>query len=313
MTRIALVFPGQGAQAAGMGAAFHREFAAAREVFAEASEAIALDLARLCFEDPDRRLELTAFTQPAVLTASLAAWRVLAAETGLAPAAAAGHSLGEYSALVAAGSLSLADAARAVRARGEAMERACPSGEGAMAAVLGLDADAVAAACVEAGQGEAVVAANDNAPGQVVISGHAGAVDRALALVKARGGKGRRLKVSGPFHSPLMQPASEALAPLLRGLPFRPPAFPVIANFNALQYENGGIADGLIAQLTAPVRWRESVDALARMGIEVFIECGPGTVLAGLIKRALPEARVLPCSEPAHLAAIKEVLDAGRT
>jgi [acyl-carrier-protein] S-malonyltransferase len=312
MSSIALVFPGQGAQAKGMGAELYREFAPARETFQEASAAISLDLSRLCFEDPDHRLDLTAFTQPAILTASLAAWRVLAAETGLTPLAAAGHSLGEYTALVAAGALPLADAVRAVHARGRAMQEAVPVGAGAMAAVLGLAPEAVAAVCAEAGQGEVVAAANDNAPGQIVISGHAAAVERALALVKARGGKGRKLKVSGPFHSPLMRPAAEAMAPILRGLPFRALAFPVIANFNAQAYESADrVAEGLLAQITAPVRWRESVEALDRMGTAAYIECGPGTVLAGLIQRVREDARVLPLSAPGHLAAIKEALHGG--
>jgi [acyl-carrier-protein] S-malonyltransferase len=310
MNAIAAVFPGQGAQARGMGQALCAEFALARETFAEASEALGLDLGRLCFEDPDRQLELTTFTQPAVLTMSLAAWRVLAAETGLRPAMAAGHSLGEYTALAAAGALTLPDAVRLVAARARAMEKAVPAGEGAMAAVMGVAREEVFEACNEATGLEVVIPANINGPDQIVISGHVSALERAMELLKARGAKVRRLKVSGPFHSPLMQPATISLAEIIKPIPFSAPLFPVLANLDAKPHEKANlIPSRLLLQLTSPVHWHETMMEMDRRGADLYIECGPGTVLSGLIKRALPKARVLPMSEPRHLAAISEALN----
>lgn len=307
--KAALVFPGQGSQSVGMGEALAREFDAARETFAEASEAAGFDLAALCFSGPADQLALTANTQPCVLTASIAAWRVMASVTGIAPATAAGHSLGEYSALVAAGALPLAAAVTAVRKRGEWMQEAVPAGQGAMAAVMGLDPGRLSDLCREAAQTQVVVPANDNAPGQIVISGHAEAVDRAMALAKTVGGKCRKLNVSGPFHTPLMEPAAVKMESLLAGIDWRPPSFPVRANIDTEPHRGPGeTVARLRAQIVGPVRWRETVQAMAEDGVELFIEVGPGTVLAGLITRTVPEARVLPMSEPKHLDPIAKAL-----
>lgn len=292
-----------------MGKALCQEFALARETFEQASDAVKLDLAKTCFDDPQGRLELTEFTQPCVLVTSVAAWRVLHRETGIAPALAAGHSLGEYSALVAAGALSLAAAAGAVRMRGKWMQEAVPPGLGAMAAVLGLDREVIEDACKQAAQGEVVVPANDNAPGQIVISGHADAVDRALAIIKEKGGKARKLKVSGPFHTELMDPAASKMAELLSQIAFQKTAFPVIANVDAAPYPGPEAApDRLVRQMTKAVRWRETVEAMDQQGIRLYIEAGPGTVLAGLIKRIAPSALTFPMLEPAHLDKIAEAI-----
>jgi len=307
--KAALVFPGQGSQAVGMGQALARDFPVARETFDEAAAALGFDLPALCWNGPAERLELTAYTQPAVLTASLAAFRVLEQATGLEPLLAAGHSLGEYSALAAAGALSLREAALLVHRRGQWMQEASPAGEGAMAAVLGLALEAVAEVCREAAAGQVVVPANDNAPGQIVISGHAEAVDRAAARAREYGGKTRQLKVSGPFHTALMAPAAAKMKTLLGGMPFAPLRFSVIANVDAEPY--GGpetMAERLTLQLVSPVRWRESVLAMARLGAELFLEVGPGTALAGLVARILPGARVLPMNDGKHIAAIERAL-----
>ena len=307
--KAALVFPGQGSQTVGMGQALAREFAAAREAFAEASAAAGFDLAALCFDGPTEKLALTEFTQPCVLTASVAAFRVLQSETGIAPAMAAGHSLGEYSALVAASALPLAAAALAVRRRGQWMQEAVPAGLGAMAAVMGLDPGRLSDLCREAAQGQVVVPANDNAPGQVVISGHAEAVDRVMALCKVQGGKCRKLNVSGPFHTPLMEPAAVKMEALLAGLTFSSPAFPVFANCDAeLHGGTAEIGPRLRRQIVNPVRWRETVQRMADSGVELFIEVGPGTVLAGLITRTVPGARVLPMNDPKHVDEIAKAL-----
>ena len=307
--KAALVFPGQGSQAVGMGEALARDFPAAREALAAASAAVGFDLASLCFTGPPDKLALTQFTQPCVLAASIAAFRVMQTQTGIAPALAAGHSLGEYSALVAAGALPLAVAALAVHRRGQWMQEAAPAGQGAMAAVMGLDPGALADVCREAAQGQVVVPANDNAPGQVVVSGHAEAVERACALVKAKGGKCRKLNVSGPFHTPLMEPAAVKMEALLAGIAFHAPDFPVLANYDAAPYHGPGeIADRLRRQIVSPVRWRETVRRMADDGVELFIEVGPGTVLAGLITRTVPGAKVLPMNDPQHLDAIAKAL-----
>ncbi len=309
-----LVFPGQGAQAIGMGQDLFNEFALARQTFEEASDAAGVNLAQLCFDDPDDQLGLTEFTQPCVLTVSLAAWRVLGAETGFKPAIAAGHSLGEYSALAAAGVIELGDAVRAVRLRGRRMQAAVPAGEGAMAAALGATREQVEAACEQAAEGQVLAPANDNAPGQIVFSGHATAVERAIELIKENGRKVRvrRLNVSGPFHTQLMAPAASAMAEHFQELAFSSFNFPVIANVDALPYPGPESApDRLTRQLTAPVRWRETVERMGQMGVVRFIECGPGTVLAGLIKRILDSPPVYPMCGPDHAPAIKEALADG--
>jgi [acyl-carrier-protein] S-malonyltransferase len=289
----ALLFPGQGSQARGMGKELSREFNVARETFAEASDATGLDLAGICFDDPHGQLELTEFTQPCVL--------------------AAGHSLGEYSALVAAGALTLHDGARAVQMRGKWMQEAVPAGQGGMAAILGAERCLIEAACREAAGGQVVVAANDNAPGQIVISGHNAAVDRAIAIIKEKGGKAKKLKVSGPFHTALMQSAAEKMAELLAGVEFSGPAFPVIANVDAAPYPGSGPADLLVWQMTSVVQWRRTIEAMEERGVKQYVEAGPGTVLAGLIKRTQPSAVVLPMAEPAHLENIRKAMDHGDT
>ena len=283
---IAAVFPGQGAQKVGMGRELAEQFAVCRATFAEADAALGEPLSTLCFEGPEEKLLLTEYTQPAILAVSVAIYR-LAESRGITPSFAAGHSLGEYSAHVAAGTLSFADALRTVRRRGRYMQEAVPLGEGAMAAVLGLDRDAVAAVCAEAGHEGVVTPANLNAPGQVVIAGHARAVARAGELAKARGARRvMSLAVSAPFHCPLMKPAEDRLAPELRALAARSPRIPVVANVDAERKTDVPSAiDALIRQVSSPVRWEDVVRRLIDDGAGTFIEMGPGTVLAGLIKK----------------------------
>ncbi len=264
---VAFVFPGQGSQKVGMGRALAEAFVESRAVFEEADQALGFALSKLCFEGPEGDLQLTTNTQPAILTASVAAWRALASR-GVRPDWAAGHSLGEYSALVAADALSLKDAVATVRRRGAYMQEAVPVGEGAMAAILGLDLAAIEAACREAAAGEVVSPANVNSPGQVVIAGHAGAVDRAIEACKAAGAKRAiRLPVSAPFHCALMRPAQERLARDLARLAFRDPAFPLVDNVDARVVRGADeCREGLVRQVSAPVRWQESVEALVPRG-----------------------------------------------
>jgi [acyl-carrier-protein] S-malonyltransferase len=305
---IAFVFPGQGAQKVGMGKALADEFHICRETFAEADAAFGDSLSRLCFEGPEETLVLTEFTQPAVLAVSVAAWRLVESR-GVRAAFTAGHSLGEYSAHVAAGTLSFADALRTVRQRGRFMQDAVPVGEGAMAAILGLDADGVASACAAARAerpGRVVAPANLNAPGQVVIAGHADAVARAGELAKASGAKRViALAVSAPFHSSLMKPAEEQLAPVLRALPSRDPSIPVIANVDAEPKRTAAESiDALIRQVAAPVRWEDVVKRLVNDGVKTFIELGPGTVLAGLIKKIDRTVSTVSIEDPKGLEAL---------
>ena len=294
---IACVFPGQGAQKVGMGKELAEAFSICRDTFAEADEALGESLSALCFEGPEDRLLLTENAQPAILAMSIAAYR-LARSRGIEPVLAAGHSLGEYSAHVAAGTLSFADALRTVRRRGRYMQEAVPVGEGAMAAVLGLDGAAVADACAEASRelsGSVVAPANLNAPGQVVIAGQAAAVARAGELAKARGAKRViPLAVSAPFHCALMEPARARLAPELKALPARDPQFPVVANVDALPKTDAAAAvDALIAQVAAPVRWEDVVRRLVADGARTFVELGPGSVLSGLIRKIDPSVAVM--------------------
>jgi len=284
--RLAFCFPGQGSQAVGMGRPFHDASAAARAVFEEASDALGLDVARLCFEGPEAALQLTANTQPAVLTVSVAVGRVLA-ERGLAPAIVAGHSLGEYSALVVAGALAFPDALRTVRHRGEFMQEAVPVGIGAMAALLGLELPVVEELCREAAEGEVVEVANVNSPIQVVVAGHKGAVERAVGLAAARGGKRSvLLPVSAPFHCRLMAPAAERLTAVLAGVVARAPRVPVVRNVDAgLTTRAEEVVPFLVRQVTAPVRWTDCVRRMAAEGATTFLEVGPGRVLTGLLKR----------------------------
>jgi [acyl-carrier-protein] S-malonyltransferase len=283
---IAFVFPGQGAQKVGMGRTLADAFPLCRDTFAEADAALGEPLSALCFEGPEDRLMLTENTQPAILAMSTAVAR-LAVSRGLTPAFAAGHSLGEYSAHVAAGTLSFADALRTVRRRGRYMQEAVPVGVGAMAAILGLDADTVTQACADAAQGDVVAPANLNSPGQVVIAGHAAAVARAGERAKALGA--RRvipLAVSAPFHCALMKPAEDRLAPELRALATKDPAVPVVANTDAQPKRTAAASiDALIRQVSSPVRWEDVVRRLIADGATTFIELGPGGVLAGLIRK----------------------------
>lgn len=286
---IAFVFPGQGSQKVGMGKTLAERFPICRETFAEADAALGEPLSALCFEGPEDRLLLTENTQPAILAMSTAVCRLVESE-GVRPAFAAGHSLGEYSAHVAAGTLSFADALRTVRRRGRYMQEAVPVGEGAMAAILMLDADGVTRACEQASAelgGRVVSPANLNAPGQVVIAGHADAVSLAGEKAKALGAKRViPLAVSAPFHCALMTPAAERLAPDLRGLAARDPAVPVVANVDAEPKRDAASAiEALIRQVSSPVRWEQVVQRLIADGARTFVELGPGSVLTGLIKK----------------------------
>jgi [acyl-carrier-protein] S-malonyltransferase len=285
-TRLAFCFPGQGSQAVGMGRPFHDASAAARALFEEASDALGLDVARLCFEGPEAALQLTANTQPAVLTVSVAVAGALA-ERALAPAIVAGHSLGEYSALVVAGALAFPDALLTVRHRGEFMQEAVPVGTGTMAALLGLELPVVEEICREAAEGEVVEVANINSPIQVVVAGHKGAVERAVGLAAARGGKRSvLLPVSAPFHCRLMAPAADRLAAVLAGVAARAPRVPVVRNVDAgLTTRAEDVVPFLIRQVTAPVRWTDCVRRMAAEGATTFLEVGPGRVLTGLLKR----------------------------
>ncbi len=315
----AFVFPGQGSQFVGMGRDLAAAFAPAREVFQEVDEVLRQRLSKLMFEGPAEDLTLTANTQPALLALSLAVLRVMEREGGFVLAdkavLVAGHSLGEYSALAAASALSLADAARLLRLRGEAMQRAVPAGEGAMAALIGVDlaqAQEICAAAADGPEGHQVVEpANDNGGGQVVISGHRAAVERAVELAKARGAKrAMLLPVSAPFHCALMAPAATAMAAALAEAVLAPPQVPVIANVTAAKATDpAAIRDLLVRQVTGTVRWSESVQAMAAMGVDSFLELGAGKVLTGLIRRIQPEASSLAVGSPAEIeAALKSLL-----
>jgi [acyl-carrier-protein] S-malonyltransferase len=306
---VAFVFPGQGSQQVGMGRALAEARPECARVFAEADRTLGFSLSALCFGGPEEELQLTANTQPAILATSIAAMRALDA-AGLRPDWVAGHSLGEYSALVAAGTLALSDALTTVRLRGQYMQEAVPVGVGAMAAVLGLDVPQVEQACREAAGDEIVSPANMNSPGQVVIAGHAGAVDRALGLCLAAGAKrALRLPVSAPFHCALMRPAQERLAAHLAGVAFAEPRVPLVNNVDARVVRSGvECREGLVRQVSSPVRWEECVKVLAAQGVSTFVEIGAGRVLAGLIKRIVKGARVLGVEDPETLAQAVETL-----
>lgn len=306
MTNIAFLFPGQGSQAPGMGKELHDAEPAARAVFEEADEALGMKLSTLCFEGPEAELSLTANTQPAILTTSIAALAVLRQRTGLVPAVAMGHSLGEFSALVAVGALRFADAVRLVRLRGQAMQEAVPAGTGAMAAVIGASEEEVEALCAEAAQGGRVCSpANENGGGQIVVAGHAEAIERLAALAKDRKRRAVPLKVSAPFHCALMQPAAERLATALREIAIGPMTAPVVTNVEAEPNQDPSrVAELLVRQVTSRVRWEASVRKAVHMGVGRSIEVGHGKVLAGLVRRIAPEIDVKGAGSPADIDAL---------
>ena len=299
---IAFLFPGQGSQAVGMGKGFYESSTGAKAIFEEANDALGFDLARLVFEGPEADLALTANTQPAVLTASVAA-ATACAERGLKPTLAAGHSLGEYTALVVAGALRFADAVRIVRKRGEFMQEAVPVGTGAMAAIMGVELPAVEQVCADAAQGEVVEIANVNSALQIVIAGHRTAVERAVGLATERGGKmSVMLPVSAPFHCSLMGPAGARLVPELEAAPVTDPRVPVVRNVDAgVTRRAEEVRPFLLRQVASPVRWTECIQRLASEGATAFVEVGPGRVLSGLLRRIVNGARGQSIEDPAGL------------
>jgi [acyl-carrier-protein] S-malonyltransferase len=314
----AFVFPGQGSQSVGMGRELAEAFPGAREVFEEVDESLKQKLSKLMFEGPHEALTLTENAQPALMAMSLAVLRVMEREGGFAlrqkAVVVAGHSLGEYSALAAAGSFTLTDAARLLRRRGEAMQKAVPAGEGAMAALIGVEMADAEAICSEAAsvpesdtnEREVIEPANDNGGGQIVLSGHRGAVERAVEIAKGRGiRRAMLLPVSAPFHCALMAPAAEVMAEALEAAPPRPPFVPLISNVSAAKVTDpGAIRDLLVRQVTAMVRWRESVLATVALGVDSFVELGAGKVLSGLIRRIAPDAGTLAAATPAEVEAV---------
>lgn len=307
---VAFVFPGQGSQAVGMGKTLAANFAAAQQVFEEVDVALGSRLSNIIFEGPADALILTENAQPALMAVSLAALRVLEAEAGFVLARdaqfVAGHSLGEYSALAAAGAFTVADAARLLRTRGQAMQKAVPVGMGAMAALIGLEFDAASAVAAEAAQGEVCQAANDNGAGQVVVSGNKAAVERAVEIARAKGAKrAMLLPVSAPFHCALMQPAADVMAEALAKVSVKPPTVPLVANVLAKAIDDPAeIVRSLIAQVTGTVRWRESVVYMAGAGVTNFYEVGAGKVLSGLIRRLAEGAAVTAIGSPEDVAAV---------
>lgn len=306
---IAFLFPGQGSQKVGMGQALAEAYPVCREVFDEADAALGEPLSRIIFDGPEDRLTLTENAQPAILAVSIAAYRLLASK-GLRPAFVAGHSLGEYSANVAAGTFAFADAVRIVRRRGRYMQEAVPVGEGAMAAILGLEAGLVAQACAEAAQGDVVSPANLNGGGQVVIAGARDAVQRAGERAKALGAKRViPLSVSAPFHCALMKPAQDRLAPELRALPVHDPRAPIIANVDAEPKRDSRAAiEALVEQVSSPVRWEAVVARLASEGVTTYVEVGPGAVLSGLVRKLHRDATVINLGSPGDLAGVESLL-----
>ena len=301
-TPIAFLFPGQGSQAVGMGKELFDKYPVARQTFEEADDALGYKLSQLCFEGPESQLRLTEITQPAILTASIAAWRVLD-EKGIKPAFVAGHSLGEYSAHVAAGTLSFRDAVTTVRNRGKYMQEAVPVGEGGMAAILGMNAETVAAVCGDVANGEVCEPANINSPEQIVISGHKTAVERAAKVASERGAKKAViLPVSAPFHCSLMKPAQDRLAADLAALFFNTPGCPLVCNVDAAPVDDGDQSrDALIRQVTGSVKWNQSIRVLVEKGVENFLEVGPGKVLFGLMRQIDRAKKCIPVGDEASL------------
>jgi [acyl-carrier-protein] S-malonyltransferase len=306
---IAFLFPGQGSQSVAMGKDLYDRYPVARATFDEADQALGIKLSQLCFEGPEDQLKLTENTQPAILTVSVAACRVLD-EKGIKPAFVAGHSLGEYSAHVAAGTISFADAVRAVRNRGKYMQEAVPVGTGAMAAILGMGLDAVGEICADAAQGQVCEPANINSPEQIVISGDAAAVERGVKIAQERGAKRAvLLPVSAPFHCSLMKPAQERLTADLQNLKFSPPRVPVISNVYAQPIQEAEAArEALVRQVTGSVRWSESIQWLIQRGVQTFVEVGPGKVLSGLMRQIDRSKKCLNVEDEASLQKTTEFL-----
>jgi len=290
MKGTAFIFPGQGSQYVGMGKEFYDHFRVAKEVFEEADDTLRFSISSLCFQGPEEELRMTENTQPAILTTSIATLKVLQTEKGINPQFTAGHSLGEYSALVASGALTFAEAVQTVRLRGKFMQEAVPVGEGAMAAILGMEREEVERLCDEAAAGEVLSPANFNCPGQIVIAGHSKAVQRAIERVKQDGKRAVLLPVSAPFHSPLMKPAGERLEKALEEITVKNLNVPVVTNVEAeINTSKDRVKPLLVAQVSSPVRWEESMRKMIKEGIEKVLEIGPGKVLSGLMKRIDPE------------------------
>jgi [acyl-carrier-protein] S-malonyltransferase len=310
MSKTAYIFPGQGSQAVGMGKDLFDNFTAAREVFEQADDALGFSLSEMCFSGNEEDLQLTANTQPAILTASVAAFRAIESEGFAKPDFVAGHSLGEYSALVATGVLDFADAVRTVRKRGTYMQEAVPVGVGAMAAILGADLDTVENACEDAAEGQVCSPANINSPTQVVIAGDTDAVDRACELLKERGAKRAiKLNVSAPFHCALMMPAQERLAADLKDLNYGSFALPIVHNIDAAENVDGKrVGEMLTQQVSSPVKWLQSVENMAGQGVTTFVEVGPGKVLSGLVKQINRDVRCLNVADMESLRNTKDTL-----
>lgn len=306
MGKTAFIFPGQGSQYPGMGKELADAFPVARQVFEEADDALGIKLSATCFAGSEDELKLTATTQPAILAASIAVLRVVEQETGLKADYLAGHSLGEYSALVCSGALGFADAVRTVRARGTFMQEAVPVGTGTMAAMLSIEKEVLEDICREAAQGEVVAPANFNSPGQIVIAGHSSAVGRAIEIAKSRGfRKAMLLPVSAPFHCALMKPAADRLAGVLETVMANPMKLPVVANADAAPNDdNSRVKQLLVTQVCAPVLWEQSVNTMTTQGVAKFVEIGPGKVLSGLVKRITKEVETTNIEDIAGLKAL---------
>ena len=293
MKSIAFIFPGQGSQYVGMGKELYGNFSVAKQIFEEANDTLRFSISTLCFQGPEEELKLTENTQPAILTTSIATFKVFQTEKGINPQFAAGHSLGEYSALVASGALSFAEAVQTVRLRGKFMQEAVPVGEGAMAAILGMEREDVEKLCEEVAAGEILSPANFNCPGQIVIAGHSNAVQRAIERVKQEGKRATLLPVSAPFHSSLMKPAGARLERALEEITVRDLNVPVVTNVEAeINTSKDRVKPLLVAQVSSPVRWEESMRRMIKEGIEQVLEIGPGKVLSGLMKRIDPKIEI---------------------